>query len=243
MSYRDRFYQRYVSTHFGAIREISIQACENHRNTFRSYFKEHLPRSTQAKILDIGCGYGAFLYFLDKEGFQDVHGVEISPEQVEAAKQMGIPNVSAGDLLEYLLAHPENFDCITALDVIEHFPKDEILSLLDAVFQALKPAGKLIVQVPNGGSPFAGLIRYGDFTHELAFTKTSIQQVLMCSGFSKVEVFPTEPIVHGLASAVRWGAWKIIHLILQGYQAVEKGTYRGDIFTQNVIALGIKRVK
>ncbi|MDX1412269.1 MAG: class I SAM-dependent methyltransferase, partial [Nitrospirales bacterium] len=130
MSYRNQFYQRYISTHFGAIREISLQACENQVEIFRSYFKKHLPKNTQAKVLDLGCGFGSFLYFLRKEGFQDVHGVEISTEQVAAAKSIGIPNMSCNDIIDYLKDNPESFDCVVALDVIEHFPKSEICTLI-----------------------------------------------------------------------------------------------------------------
>lgn len=240
MNYRDRLYQSYISTHFGAIREISVEACERQCPTFQAYFEERLPQDSHTKILDIGCGYGGFLYFLGKQGYEDIHGIEISLEQVEAAKRLGIPNVSAGDLFEYLGARPETFDCITALDVIEHFQKEETLPLLDASFQALRPNGRIIVQVPNGGSPFAGNLRYGDFTHEVAFTKNSIQQVLHCSGFTHVAVYSASPYIHGPISAVRWGAWQLLCLVLRGYQAIETGTLRGHIFTQNLIAVGIK---
>ncbi len=240
MNYRDRLYQSYISTHFGSIREISPEACESQCPTFEAYFKKHLPPNSHAKILDVGCGFGGFLFFLRKLGYENVHGIEISKEQVEAAKRLGIPNVSAGNVLEHLKACSEVFDCVTALDVIEHFPKDETLPLMDAIFQALSPNGRIIVQVPNGGSPFSGSLRYGDFTHEVAFTSTSIQQVLHSSGFSHVSVYSADPFVHGPISAIRWGAWQIISLFLRGYKAVETGTYTGHIFTQNLIAVGIK---
>ncbi|GJL49234.1 class I SAM-dependent methyltransferase [Candidatus Nitrospira salsa] len=240
MNYRDRLYQSYISTHFGTIREISAEACSKQCPTFRAYFKPHLPQSLQAKILDVGCGFGGFLFFLRQEGYENVHGVEISHEQVNAANSLGIPNVFAGDLIEYLHARPAAFDCITALDVLEHFRKDETLPLLDAIFQALKPSGRIVVQVPNGGSPFSGTLRYGDFTHEMAFTKTSIQQVLHCSGFSEIAVHAADPFIHGPVSAIRWGIWQILCLILRGYQAVETGNYRGHIFSQNLLSVGVK---
>ena len=240
MDYRDQFFQRYVSTHFGSIREISPQACESHRHTFRSYFKKHLPKSTQAKILDIGCGYGSFLYFLQKEGYQDIYGVEISPEQVNAAKRIGIPNVSFGDLSEYLSAHQEQFDCIVALDVIEHFPKSEICALLELAFHALRGGGSIILQVPNGGSPFSGMIRYGDFTHEVSFTKHSVVQILELAGFVGTQVFPTGPVVHGLKSAIRWVLWRASSFVLKGYLALETGQFGGHILTQNLIAVSRK---
>jgi len=201
VNYRERLYQHYVSTHFASLREIAPEALEKQRVFFRAYFGRFLPADHNARILDLGCGYGAFLYFLQKAGYLNVWGVDISPEQVEAAQRLGISNVYCEDLMVFLPKHKEAFDCITALDVVEHFRKEEILTLLDAVYQALKPGGIFIMQSPNADGPFGAHYRYYDFTHEIAFTKTSITQVLATVGFRNIRVYPAGPIVHGVARA------------------------------------------
>ena len=61
MDYRQRLIQHYVTTHFAALRELSIDACERHRTTFQAYFQHLLPEDKEAKFLDIGCGYGSLL--------------------------------------------------------------------------------------------------------------------------------------------------------------------------------------
>jgi len=240
MDYRQRLFQHYVATHFAALREISTDACERHLSTFRAYFRRLLPEDKEAKILDIGCGYGPFLYFLRKEGYLNVYGVDISPEQVEAAQQLGIDNIYCEDLLPFLHEHPNAFACITAFDVVEHFPKGEVLSLLDAVHEALQPGGTFIMQSPNGASPFHGIIRYGDFTHELAFTRESVTQVLSITGFANVHVYPTGPVVHGVLSSVRWVIWHVIRLLFVLYLAAETGSVQGYILTANLIATAQK---
>lgn len=239
-NYHRRLYERYVATHFGSIRDVSVDACERQRKFFRAYFRRFLPGDKHAKIIDIGCGYGAFLYFLRKEGYQDVAGVDISPEQVEAARQLGIANVHCEDLVTFLQKHQSSFDCITALDVIEHFPKEEILPLCGAAYEALGRGGAFIIQAPNGGSPFCGTLRYADFTHELAFTKESVTQVLRAVGFNDVRVFPTGPVVHGIPSGARFLLWHAIEFLLRIYLLAETGSFRGHILTQNLIALGRK---
>ena len=50
-----------------------------------------------------------------------------------------------GDLQE----HVEEFDLILMLHVLEHVTKDETIAFLQAVRGALKPHGKLVVEVPN----------------------------------------------------------------------------------------------
>jgi len=51
-----------------------------------------------ARILDLGCGHGAFIYFLREAGYTDVVGVDKSPEQVAEAKRLGIDGVHEADL-------------------------------------------------------------------------------------------------------------------------------------------------
>jgi 2-polyprenyl-3-methyl-5-hydroxy-6-metoxy-1,4-benzoquinol methylase len=240
VNYRQRLYENYVATHFASIRDISLAACDRQRRIFRAYFRRFLPERRSGKILDIGCGFGAFLYFVQKEGYSDVHGVDISPEQVEAARRLGMRNVYCEDLAMFLKRHTEEFDCITAFDVVEHFPKQEVLPLLDDIYGALQPGGTFLLQAPNGASPFCGAIRYSDFTHSVAFTKESIAQILAETGFIDVQVYPTGPVVHGVMSAGRWALWQVFCFLLQLYLLAETGLFRGHILTQNLIAVARK---
>lgn len=240
VNYRQRLYEQYLKTHFSAIREISIEACEEQRRFFRAYFSRFLPENRNAKTLDVGCGYGAFLYFMQKEGYRDVQGVDISPEQIAAARKLGIPDVYCENLRVFLQKHTNELDCITAFDVLEHFPKGEVLPLLDAVYHALKPGGMFILQTPNGASPFCGRIRYADFTHEFALTRESVSQIFGIAGFVDIQVYPTGPVVHGLWSAGRWVLWWVIGLLLSLYLVTETGVFRGHILTQNLIAVARK---
>ncbi len=240
MNYRHRLYENYVTGHFDSVREISIEDCDRSQKFLGAYFGRFLPKDRGAKILDIGCGYGAFLHFLQKEGYLDIRGVDVGSEQVEAARRLGINNIHLGDLKEFMENHLSRFDCITAVDVLEHFRKEEILALLDAVSEALKPGGRIIIRSPNAAGPFGTHYRYGDFSHELAFTKTSVTQVLTLSGFTDIQVHPAGPVVHGLLSACRWVLWQGIQLLLRLYLAAETGAFRGHILTQNLIAVARK---
>jgi hypothetical protein len=127
--------------------------------------------------------------------------------------------------------------------VLEHFRKDELFPIVDAVHRALRAGGRWIIHVPNAESPFGGRARYDDFTHELAFTRNSIGQLLSAGGFDHIESFEDEPVVHGLKSAVRWLCWKGIRALLRLYLAVETGAgSRWNIFTQNLLCVARKRV-
>jgi SAM-dependent methyltransferase len=131
-----------------------------------------------------------------------------------------------------------SLDVVVAFDVIEHFMRDELLGFVDEVRRVLRPGGRWIIHTPNAESPFGGRMRYGDLTHELAFTRHSIGQLLLSSGFSSVRCFEDTPVPHGVKSAARWVLWKLFRGVLRLYMAAETGD--GDashIFTQNFLVV------
>ncbi len=169
-----------------------------------------------------------------------VHGIEVGEEQIAAARRLGIDGVEAADALPFLHAHPLGYDFIVALDVIEHFTKDEVLEFLDRVHGALRPGGRLLLRTPNADGPYHSWIRYGDFTHEVTFTSRSIGQVLRATGFVEIEVHALEPYVHGLRSAGRRVLWLGLKQLIRLYLLVEQGTAGSGIFTTNLCVLASK---
>jgi len=238
--YRNRLFRSYVSTFFSSIRDISPELLENQRKYYKLCFRRFLPKDKNSNILDLGCGYGSFVYFLKKEGYQNVSGVDTSHEQVEVSKMLGVENIHQEDALTFVHQHNSEFDCISAIDLIEHIPKDCVLEFLDSIYKALKPNGILIIKAPNGGSPFSGAYRYIDFTHSCSLTKESISQLLRAAGFTNIQVHQAGPVVHGLLSAGRWILWQVFRFIMHLYLGAETGVFRGHILTQNLISVAMK---
>ena len=113
--------------------------------------------------------------------------------------------------------------------------------LVDRVARVLKSGGKFLIHVPNGESPFGGRVRYADFTHELAFTRESLSQLLNAGGFSQIHCYEDLLVPHGILSGSRWLLWKFIRGILRFYLAVETGQIdAGMIFSQNLLCIAVK---
>jgi SAM-dependent methyltransferase len=145
--------------------------------------------------LDLGCGEGFFLYFASKAGYSNLHGVEISPQQVEIAKQYcQEANIVEGDIMNYLDSTALSFDLIVLDNVLEHFDKDNVFIILEAIHKKLNTNGKIFISVPNAGSPWGVPIAFTDFTHEVYFDPMSLRQVLMASGYEDVRVKGAGPI-------------------------------------------------
>jgi len=241
-TYRQRIYKQYNSARQQSIAPINLEGLKNREPYFCKLIREHFPPEKSGTILDLGCGYGALIYFARQAGYTNITGIDTSAEQVEAAKRLGIEGVQEGELLSALeIRSAESVETIIAFDLIEHFTKTELITLTDKVYRVLRPNGTYIVHTVNGESPFANAIRYGDFSHELAFTRTSVSQLLLSSGFREVKCFEDTPIRHGIISFLRWLLWKIIRGFLRFYVAVETGDISSQhIFTQNFLTIAKK---
>jgi SAM-dependent methyltransferase len=239
---RDRIYQHYVHAGDAPLAPATVEGFAPRAASLLRMIARHFPADRAALILDLGCGHGALVYFLRRAGYRNVSGVDVSPEQVAAAARLGIAGIRRADLLETLRGLPgQSQDVVVAFDVIEHFTKDELLPFVDEVFRVLKPGGRWLIHAPNGESPFAGAIRYGDMTHEQAFTRVSLTQLLLASGYSGVECHESAPVPNGFKSAARWLLWRCLRLLLRGWTAVETGdTGRCAIYTRNLLAVARK---
>ena len=204
-TYRTRIYTHYVQGRERVLAPETLAGLAPRAHALRRLIRRHFPADKSAAVLDLGCGHGALLHFAREAGYTKLRGVDGSPQQVAAAQRLGIEGISEGDLRDTLAAQADaSLDVVIAFDVIEHFTRDELLPFVDAVHRVLKPCGCWIIHVPNGESPFFGGIRYGDLTHEMAFTRTSLSQLLLSSGFGEVHCFEDAPVVHGAKSALRW---------------------------------------
>jgi 2-polyprenyl-3-methyl-5-hydroxy-6-metoxy-1,4-benzoquinol methylase len=240
--YRQRLYERYLSQQV-RLDVASIRArLEAGHPYLKRLVRQHFPENKSAKILDLGCGHGSLLYTLKKAGYTDIAGVETSPEQVSAAQQLGLDCVKQGDIVATLNAAPAgSMDVIVAFDVLEHFTKNEVIELLDAIHRVLKPGGRFIIHVPNGEGIFSGKIFFGDFTHQVAFTQKSLRQVLAACGFARVSCFEDTPVAHGLASSIRAALWQLVRLRYRLVNAIETGdSGKSLILSQNLLAVAFK---
>src|SRR4051794_6255172 len=63
----------------------------------RKIIRRFVPYDRQIRIVDLGCGHGACLYVLKSAGYVNVAGVDISPEQISRAHQLGVTEATLGD--------------------------------------------------------------------------------------------------------------------------------------------------
>jgi len=238
--YRERILARYVSTH----QSVSGAAAglERRRPFLDKLVAEHSPPDTGAAILDLGCGHGAVIWAAQRAGYTNVAGVDASPEQVAAAKDLGISGVRQGDLLQSLAEAPDAaLDAVVLFDLYHYFTRSQQMWIADQVLRVLKPGGRFILHVPNGEAPFAGRMRYWDFLADFSYTHASLSQLLRAAGFADVACFEDRPVAHGLKSTVRAVLWQLVRLRLRLLLAIETGETGSEaIFSQVMLAVARK---
>jgi cyclopropane fatty-acyl-phospholipid synthase-like methyltransferase len=183
------------STHYLKYHNFSDKHLNEQEKFYNRILGQHLlGLSKEAKILDFGCGIGLCVNALNKQGFINVEGVDISKEQILLGQAHHINIQHVRDSLKFLEDKKEFYDAIIALDVIEHFNIKDQLKYARAINTALKPDGKLICMVPNANSALSGRWRYIDWTHTSSFTETSLDFLLTNSRFDSVNIAEVEHV-------------------------------------------------
>jgi 2-polyprenyl-3-methyl-5-hydroxy-6-metoxy-1,4-benzoquinol methylase len=235
--YKERLYATYLADHLTPRKGgASLEALHAREARWDKTLRRFLPQDRGAMVADLGCGYGSVVWWLQQRGYTNAGGVDVSQDQIEQGARLGVRNLQQGDVLDFLRTATGRYDLLIARDLFEHLSKEDTLEGLTLCREALRPGGALLLQVPNGESPFAGRIIYGDFTHETAFTQASLSQVLRAAGFDGVACYPVRPVVYGFKSWLRSLAWRVIEAALITAVVAEVGPVR-PIVTQNLLAV------
>jgi len=237
--FREELYRKYSSTFKEYISDFDKKGITT---TLSKYRYQYLPIlkefNKDAHVLELGCGRGLFLEFLNDAGYKNVFGIDVSKEQIDIAKEQKL-NAEEIGVLEYLKSNKEQFDLIFAIDLIEHFHKYELIDLFEGIYNKLENGGAFVFHTPNGLGINAKKIIYGDLTHLSIFTPNSATQILKLVGFNQINFFETEPYAKNILGIIRLLLWKIVKLFLNVIRLIETGGTE-KILTQNFIGIAKK---
>jgi 2-polyprenyl-3-methyl-5-hydroxy-6-metoxy-1,4-benzoquinol methylase len=232
--FRPLFYSKYVSK-FKRENLVVSEADDRAYARWADYhYYPHLSHlRTDAAILDLGCGPGRTLAYLRSKGHINAKGIDLSAEQVAVARSRGL-DAFVGDIGAYLSSTQDLYDAMIMIDVVEHLTKTELLTLFPLISSRLKPGGVIVIQTVNGEGLFPLQIMYGDFTHVTYLTASSIEQLLLVTGFARVTALGTPPVPRGFRGILRSLAWKLIEFEATMVRRIETGK-RHRIWTENMV--------
>lgn len=137
-----------------------------------------------AKVLEIGFGNGNFIGWAKQRG-AIIYGTEIQQSALDKASQYGV-NVLPADVSKSADVLKDQLLAIAALDVMEHLSIDQNISFLLSAAIMLKQDGLLLIRFPNGQSPLALPVQYGDRSHVSVLSIPIINQLMVDLPFSVI---------------------------------------------------------
>lgn len=140
-------------------------------------------------FLEIGCGTGLFMQFLSHMGANQFIGMDHDANLAGVVPPDVREHFRCADVWQFLDEDKTHFDRVVLLDVLEHFEPDAARRLLTAIRMRLRPGGKIVIKVPNGGCPWGMSYQYGDLTHRTAFAPIAIRQLADASGLVAERVY------------------------------------------------------
>jgi SAM-dependent methyltransferase len=170
----------------------------------------HLPATPGGRLLDVGCGSGAFLAQMAELGWR-TEGIDPDPAAVAGAREAGL-RVTQGTLEDLDPGeHAGAFDAVTLSHVVEHL--HDPAGDLRRINLLLRPGGLLWIATPNLEA--LGLRRFGrDWLgldpprHLVLFTRASLERLVRGAGF--------EPLPPPQASPHAWQMFSQSAAIAQG---------------------------
>jgi SAM-dependent methyltransferase len=161
------------------------------RRTGLDYLVAFLSALPRGRFLDLGCGDGQLVEFMQNQGWQ-AEGLDFDPAAIENAARRGL-RVDVGTLQSK--RYPDNsFEAIVMSHFVEHV--HEPLQLLSECRRILKPGGRLLILTPNAGGwgrrKFAHCWRGLEPPRHLhLFSPQSLRRLLTMAGFKKMTVTTT----------------------------------------------------
>ena len=198
----DDFYWAFEERMRGSSAEIRARLA-----TYEGFAKDLLERFAEEgadapRWLDLGCGRGEFCELLADWGWR-AEGVDRSPSAVEACRRRGL-TVTLTDVFDSLERTPaEHAEAVSAIQLIEHLPRDRWLPLFEAMMRALRPGGGVLIETINGRNLRALADHFiADLTHTWPGHPETLRLLAEHAGFVDVQIRFEHPDAHGAAEDV-----------------------------------------
>lgn len=178
------------------------------------------------RLLDVGCGAGAFGLFLKQQRQIEVWGVEPFPAAAAKAAEK-IDHVVLGQFEPGMNLPKSFFDCIVFNDVLEHMVEPELA--LRSAKDLLSPGGTIVASIPNVRHlpvlwqlAVHGRWDYQDCgvldkTHLRFFTKSSMLKMFHTEGYGVKSIDGINPY-KGIpnVSSCLWRSYRIANALSFG---------------------------
>ena len=142
------------------------------------------------KVLEVGCGRGAFAGFLPRT--IAYRGLEFNDAAVQAGREIGL-DVEKRSIEQVAVECPQSYDVVCHFQVLEHV--EDPLGFMRDSAAAIRPGGRMIVAVPSEDS-FIGIAESSWLNmpphHLTRWTDQALSNILTKVGLRPAEIWHEE---------------------------------------------------
>jgi ubiquinone/menaquinone biosynthesis C-methylase UbiE len=115
------------------------------RRIAKNLIEEFVPLNQKEAILDVGCGTGATMCFLDHYG--QTYGIDVSETALRFCQERALARLSRASALRLPFAD-SSFSLITAFDVLYHEEVVDDLAALKEFYRVCRRSGSVLISEP-----------------------------------------------------------------------------------------------
>jgi len=184
----DALYRAFEDAFRGRREEIKAR-----QSVYLPLLKEYGIGTKEMPILDLGCGRGEWLDLL-RENQLEAIGLDINKSMIEQCNSLGLNVIQADAITHLSAAGASSLGAVTSFHMVEHFPFDITLTLIDEALRVLKPGGILILETPNPQNLLVGSHNfYLDPTHVKPLPSLMLRFFVEARGFYDATVLELQP--------------------------------------------------
>ena len=203
----DEYYREFSKYEGGEPAAVNAPATEQRFEDAARLVAEFIP-ARDARILEIGCGFGQFLWVLRQRGFSNLLGADPSPGCARAAKQFyGVPVI---DRTVFTLERPDiPYDFLILIGVMEHIR--DLDRTIGRLHDLLSPTGRVYVEVPDASRLESGMdAPFQEFSveHINYFSPVSLNNLMTRRGFRVVASGQALRPLHEVACRTAYGVYE-----------------------------------
>lgn len=161
---------------------IISQMCKVRYEVFEKYVEK------DSRILDIGCGDGAFLRYLKERGYNNIYGIDPSGESIRCLAENGISGEIGNIFGEVPYKLKNQYDVVTCTAVLEHICELK-LALAQMELYLSQSRAKIFIEVPaveGFEENIFPVANYFNQEHINYFSIVSLDNLFITNGYKRI---------------------------------------------------------
>ncbi len=155
---REKYTDKYFKKHYSQLLNNRYAILDWQKDMLRFFKRLSIPKDESIRIVDIGCGVANLIFFVKKQGYKNVFGVDISKSALKNTKKFYKSLIVSRCDCKRICIKTESINVCFMSQLLEHLNKQESMETLKEIRRILKPNGLFISSHPLS-SIFSRFIR------------------------------------------------------------------------------------